>query len=161
MMQKRLSLIQDLKRNWNWSRFADDRLFRRLMVTENGWYRRDMKISLRVGSGKKMVKFKFVYDPNYADHKVIIEAGDPDLRLTWRTTRDETKADFIVYGKGIETKIVEVWEMEELLSEGNDDFIKFMRVINPEIEKAIPLLDRMEQGLNNFDRALHTRFVPW
>ena len=162
--EKKLKVVEDLVAKWQWHDVRDDGYFKNLILTSMGQYRRDMKTTQRVS----MVKFQYRHAFTTRPHGFLIEVGDPDLRLSWITEQNEkqyrnSNSFFRIHGKKCTTCELQAWEVDELLAPDNEEHLKFMKVIHPELRvDALDLLTKFRYGLDNVHEELRKRFGgPW
>lgn len=164
-LEKKVKVVKDLQESWTWPIIAEDKHFRGLIYTTNHWYRRDMKTTQRVGKGKNAIKFQYQNKLHYErPHRFVIEAGVPDLRLTWVTEQCEDYMSsveyFWIHGKTCQDCRLDPWEVEEILTEDNAEQRKYLKVIRPEFTpQALDLLTKFRYGLDNIHDTLRARFA--
>lgn len=162
--EKKLKVVEDLVGKWQWHQIRDDGLFKNLILTTMAQYRKDMKTTQRVGKGKNSIKFQFQNGFYQRPHAFVIEAGDPRLRLTWVTQLNETQYTksnnfFRIHGKICGKLELDAWEVHDLLGPDNEDHLKFMKVVYPELKvEALDLLTKFRYGLDNVHEELRQRF---
>ncbi len=159
------TVVERLRDDFRWSNLTKKgNVFRKLILTANSYYRRDMKTTQRVGKGKNCVKFQFQNKVGTGEHRFVIETGLIDLRLAWVTEpypEDDTKSVdyFEVSGRDITSFRIDVDHIEELIVDQSENTLNFMRVLYPpEAIKAIDLLEKFNYALDNIKYTLEVRF---
>lgn len=167
--------VAHLFNTWTWERLIKDRQVSHLIFTGYGAYRRDNRISQRVGKtyGYDYVKFKFKHraeqmftkgDWQDEPHRFCISYGDPTQRLIWVTSATYNQF-WIKRDKSVVTR-VNVGELFLDCLNPTKEEIDMVEMLYPEI---IALLPKFEQGFANVRKKLMSRFhtsvpsdyAPW
>lgn len=155
--------LERLYNNWRWEVLNEHTGVRKLMYTDSGYFRKDMKISQRV----KFVKFKFNFGPSVApwvkphgvevldNKRFSVSTTGPANRVCWIASHFDKK-------NYIRVKINGVWSylfcIDDLITDYHnisDEEVLLLDMLYPEFVKWLP---KLKVGLDNIDKALRERF---
>ncbi|UZZ64369.1 hypothetical protein A54_129 [Septuagintavirus sv54] len=152
-----------LIRDWNWKKIRHTGYIRPLIYTSDHSFRRDMKISQRVGKTKfKFQRGRGYYDEGFKVREVprfcvsTLPSGKGEgSRISWMATCNNEIFIAIRKARHKDWQIFNLDEYFEDTQKPTDDEIEFVNILYPEFIRDLP---KLKPGLDAVHKELQGRF---
>lgn len=152
-----------LIRDWNWKKIRHTQCLRQLIYTADHSFRRDMKISQRVGKTKfKFQRGRGYYDEGFKVREVprfcvstLPNANGKGSRISWMATCNN---EIFMGVRKVGCKDWQLFNLDEYfedIQKPTDDEIEFVNILYPEFIRDLP---KLKPGLDEIHKELQRRF---